>query len=216
MDVTTDIQAWGRYSSLRLFHNKLWVADTLGYKCGPVGIPIPEDGKYIIRPTYNPEGMGVGATVANLKKGDVHVGPLGYFWCEFFEGDQYSCDYTWNSQTKQWGQHSTYRGTKPETNLTRFELWKKVDKKIDPPSICLEFHEQGISTFNVEYIEEKAIEIHLRANPNPINYNEMIPIWSDTPVYFVDKLVKEGYIIITAYENANEFSNLARHGFLVK
>ena len=216
MAVTTDVQAWEHYPLLRLFHNKLWVADSLGYKCGPVGIPIPEDGKYIVRPTYNPEGMGAGAKVVECKKGDVHVGPLGHFWCEFFEGNQYTSDYVWNANIEVWIPTATYIGTKLESNLTRFESWKKVDKKIKPPAICSKFVEAGVFHINVEYIEDKAFEIHLRANPNPIRYNEMIPIWQDTPIMEVDKLYKEGYTYIEGFENANGFVPVGRLGFMVK
>lgn len=216
MAVTTDVQAWGTYPSLRLFHNKLWIADMLGYKCGPVGIPIPEDGKYIVRPTYNVEGMGAGARVGTFSKGDVHVGPLGHFWCEFFQGNQYSVDYDWDGQINEWVQGATYIGTKLESNLTRFESWKKVDRKSVPPSICSKFPEAGVYKINVEYIEDKAFEVHLRVNPNPIQYDEIIPIWSDTPKEMVDELIEKGYIMIPGFENANGFIDIARVGFMVK
>ena len=211
----TDQEAWEKYPTLHLFHNKLWVADKLGYKCGPVGIPIPEDGKYIVRPTYNVNGMGAGAKVGMFKKGDIHVGPLGYFWCEFFEGNQYSIDYIWNDNIGHWLPSACYVGTKLESNLTRFTSWKKENKKINAPAICSIIAYEGIRKINVEFIENKAVEIHLRQSPDP-GHKELIPIWQDTPIMEVDNLYKEGYTYVESYDNANGFITVARLGFMVK
>ena len=79
-----DPDCWEKYSHLRLYFNKLWLADELKYICGPCGVPVPKDGKYIIRPIYNLTGMGIGAEIKYLKKGENIIKP-GYFWSEFFE-----------------------------------------------------------------------------------------------------------------------------------
>lgn len=224
MVVTKDAQAWRDHPSLRLFHNKLWLADTLGYKCGPVGVPIPEDGKYIVRPTYNVVGMSAGAKVGYFKKDDLHVGPLGHFWCEFIEGNQYSVDYDWDSQTSQWVQGATYLGTKLESNLTRFESWKKANRKIDPPSICSMFPKAGVFKINAEFIEGSwMFEVHMRSarwrsksNPGPVDPDELIPIWSNTPKEVVEELQQKGYIMIDDFWDALGFIDIPRIGFMVK
>lgn len=209
----TDQEAWEEYPTLRSFFNKLWIADSLGYKCGPVGIPIPEDGKYVVRPTYNPNGMGASAKVFNFKKGDIHVGPLGHFWCEYFEGPQYSADFKWDNKSQSWIQGPTYTGVKPEENLSKFTVWKRVHKDLVAPSITRSL--SIVNHINVEYIGDKPIEVHLRVSPDP-QHEELVPIWEDTSKMDLDNLTKQGYVYIPSYDNANGFISVARIGFMVK
>jgi hypothetical protein len=209
----TDQEAWAQYPTLHSYFNKLWVSDMLGYKCGPVGIPIPEDGKYIVRPTYNLNGMSAGANVDYYYKGDLMIGSLGYFWCEFFEGNQYSCDFEWDNAKREWVQGATYLGTKEEKDLSKFTSWKRVSKKLVAPGLAsLITH---VKRINIEFIEDKPIEIHLRTSPDPM-YDELVPIWNDTPKTTVDKLHKDGYSYVESYDNANGFIQVARLGFMVK
>jgi hypothetical protein len=77
------------------------------------------------------------------------------------------------------------------------------------------FHELAdIEKINVEYIDNKIIEVHLRTSPDP-DYNELIPVWKgDEEV--VDKYTKLGYDYIISYDDAEGFLDLPRVGFLVK
>ena len=65
-----DCDSYVKYPKHRKWFNKLWLAEMLGYKCGPAGTDIPEDGVYVVRPIYNLGGMGAGAKVVELKKDD--------------------------------------------------------------------------------------------------------------------------------------------------
>ena len=65
-----DCDAYVKYPNHRKWFNKLWLSEMLGYKCGPAGTDIPEDGTYVVRPIYNLGGMGAGAKVVELKKDD--------------------------------------------------------------------------------------------------------------------------------------------------
>lgn len=209
----TDVEAWERYPMKRDFFNKLWFALKMGYVCGPVGIPIPKDGEYVVRPTYNVHGLGIGARVVELKKGDYVVGDIGHFWCEYFEGEQYTADFIWNGWS--WDQTHTFIGYKPKTNLTKFEGWVKTDKKLPIPKICIDY--LGAIDFNVEYIGDKPIEVHLRTNPDPVVYNEMIPVWGAPPT---NKDIAHfqflGYSFKESFDHAFGFLNEPRYGFWVK
>ena len=60
-DILDDYHAWQAYPHYRWIFNKLEVSLRLGYHAGPAGIPVQRTGYYIIRPVYNPYGMGIGA-----------------------------------------------------------------------------------------------------------------------------------------------------------
>lgn len=136
---TTDAEAYGRYPHHHNFFDKLWLAEYLGYRCGPAGYaPSNEDeipDEVIVRPVYNLSGMGIGSYPLNLliasseqylrtpigesefnsasktatKKQMLETLPAGTFWCEKFEGDQLSTTYEWDYQLGQWRPVSTYK-----------------------------------------------------------------------------------------------------------
>ena len=89
-------ELWEKFPQHHLWWNKLYVAEKFGYQCGPGATPIPESKQYVIRPIYNLAGMGIGAEVKFLEKGDRSSVPPGYFWCEYFKGTHYSASYIWN------------------------------------------------------------------------------------------------------------------------
>ena len=61
IDVIDDYHAWEAYPQYRWVFNKLELSLRLGYHAGPAGIPVKHTGWYIVRPIYNPYGMGIGA-----------------------------------------------------------------------------------------------------------------------------------------------------------
>ncbi|KKK60709.1 hypothetical protein LCGC14_3021640 [marine sediment metagenome] len=77
----------------RWIMNKLHVAETMGYNCGPSGT-FPKHGTYCLRPTHNPRGMYNGSfyKVNYVGEGDDLIKP-GYFWCEWFEGESTWSEY---------------------------------------------------------------------------------------------------------------------------
>jgi hypothetical protein len=72
----------------RWIMNKLSLAESLGYSCGPTGMIVP-DGDYCVRPIMNMYGQGAGGffqvTVAPGVPRNFQNLP-GYFWCEWFPG----------------------------------------------------------------------------------------------------------------------------------
>lgn len=204
-----DIQAYQEYPSLRHWYNKLWLSEKLGYRCGPASIPPKESGWYIVRPIMNLSGMGVGAKKVWIDKGDHTKVPPGHFWCEWFDGNQYSVTYGWRGY---WHPESCWQGIKEEDNLSRFERWVKTDFYPELSKVYNELHLVG--KINIEFIEDKTIEVHLRTSPDP-EYNELIPVWKDQE-QIVDKYTKLGYDYITSYDDAEGFLDIPRVGFLVK
>jgi hypothetical protein len=165
--------------------DKLILSRTLGYICGPSGMDVPKPGWYIVRPCVNIRGLGLGAEKKWLDR-DTHHLPIGSFWCEWFEGRQYSVTYRWDEWS--WIPVSCWEGIKDDENLSKFHKWIRTDHY---PPLGILFHElSDLEMINVEYIEDKPIEVHLRTSPNP-DYNELIPVWKGQEK-MVDKHIDMG------------------------
>ena len=184
-EVIEDYQVWKAYPQYRWIMDKLGVSLRLGYHAGPAGIPVERTGWYIVRPVYNPYGMGIGASKKwfdSEKDYDdlachLHV-PPGYFWCEWFDGSHYSIDYKrvnnrWHAINASQGFHSS------ENNLTKFNCWRIIE----PPMIELPdwIHDIDVKELNIEFKDVKITEIHLRSgNDIALESNigdEYYPIW---------------------------------------
>lgn len=187
--VEEDFQAWEYFPQHRWIFNKLELALRLKYNAGPTGVPIKQKGKYIIRPTYNLYGMGIGAKVINLNpevdREDMialKYVPPGYFWCEYFNGKHFSIDF--KRVDNKWVPFCAIIGThRSEENLVKFNSWKKVPIPTwfnIPKFINLEITEPQY--INTESKDNKIFEVHLRSgNDNFWNYpigTIMYPVWS--------------------------------------
>jgi hypothetical protein len=182
-----DAECWIKYPHLRNYFNKLWFSDQLDYNCGPCGVPVPQDGKYVIRPIYNLSGMGRGAKIVYLKKNQTIIKP-GYFWCEYFEGPQYSIDYKFDQY--YFKPILAVEGIRDPDKLYKFLSWKKTNKEIylqHPIFFRIKYAEY----INVEFIGEKPIEIHFRRNPDFLNhdYNEIKVVWASDNIDISSELI---------------------------
>jgi hypothetical protein len=205
-----DYEAYIRYPNHRKWFNKLWLSEKLNYHCGPAGIAPDKSKNYIVRPIMNLSGMSLNATKLFIDADDLSKVPPGYFWCEFFEGRQYSVSYQYING--EWVPFSSYEGLRDEENLYKFRKWVKTDWSIKLPEFINEL--KDISIINVELIENQIIEIHLRDTPDPL-YNELIPIW-ESDKNTVDKYKNLGYNYIDNYDNADGFLKNPRIGFMIK
>ncbi len=207
-----DHHAYRMFPDRRKWFNKLWLAEDLGYECGPSGIAPSKSGYYIVRPIMNLSGMSVGAKKKYIEAGDLSQTPPGYFWCEWFGGPQYSVTYEW---TGVWKQVSCYLGERDENNLYRFRRWTRIDDiEFEPEPLFDEIGGSNVSTLNIEFIGGRIIEVHLRDTPDP-KYEELIPIWKDSKI-LVDKYEKLGYTYIESHDDADGFLDIPRIGFMIK
>ena len=213
--------AYIKYPHHRKWFNKLYVAETFGYKCGPAGVDIPEDGTYVVRPIYNLSGMGVGAYVTELKAGDSRSVPAGYFWCEYLQGKHYSANYKWeydrDMKTGQWLDpwkgSSCWEGINMPINLTKFIEWKRSDYIPHVPDELNSLRD--VSIINVEFIGNNVIEVHLRESPDP-QYDHIIPVWTSDLGIKKQHMEDNGYEFISYYDDADGQLEDPRIGFLVK
>lgn len=156
---------------------------------------------YIVRPIYNLSGMGVGAKRMWIDAGDERAVQPGYFWCEWFDGPQYSVVYEWQDG---WTAKSSWQGFNSKDDLSRFTKWIRSSYYPEPPAQMNELRDVGL--INIEWISDKPIEVHLRPSPDPQEGNEIIPVWADSPeTEFVPD-----------FEDADGHLKVPRLGFIVK
>jgi hypothetical protein len=161
--------------------NDMWVLDKLilskklGYRCGPVGINVPKPDYYIVRPCVNALGLGLGTEKLWLEDTTDHL-PLGFFWCEFFEGRHLSVDFLHGKQTL------TVEGHKAETTFTQWNEWIVVDDIVPLPSILADLANKYVC-INCEFINGKLIEAHLRPNVDfESGETHFIPVWEGNDI----------------------------------
>jgi len=206
-----DYQAYGLYPQHRKWFNKLWFSESMGYECGPCGVPPSLSNYYIVRPIMNLSGMSVGARKEFIEAGNMAKVEPGYFWCKWFEGNQYSV--TFEKVGNKWLQTSCWKGDRNTDELYKFKKWTRYDHKIFKlPEIFDELSDLDI--INVEFIDDRPIEVHLRSSSDP-DCNEFIPIWENEQ-YLVDKYEVMGYSYIKNYDSADGFLKTPRLGFMVK
>jgi hypothetical protein len=149
--------------------DKLILSRKLGYFCGPTGIDVPNPGWYIVRPCVNAMGLGLGAERIWLDEPTMHL-PLGYFWCEWFEGRHLSVDYHYGLPKL------CVEGFKNKDTFTQWDRWIKTNDFLHFPKVLDEFI--GTPWINCEFIDGKLIEVHFRRNEDfEGNIEEFIPVW---------------------------------------
>lgn len=154
-------------------YNKLQLSRSLGYTCGPSGTTVPKPGFYIVRPCINFLGMSRQSRIEWIEDSTECHHP-SEFWCEIFEGDHISVDF------KNKDVELTVQGFRnPTSPLYKWEKWKKINKKIEFPSI-LDDLVGNYEYINCEFIGNKLIEVQFRQNPDFRYGNSIaIPVWND-------------------------------------
>lgn len=150
--------------------DKLILSKKMYYNCGPVGLDVNNPGWYIVRPCVNMLGLGLGAQKVWIEKETTHM-PIGYFWCEWFEGRHLSIDYHRGKQVL------AVEGHKPDTTFTKWDHWVKVSDRINLPGILNQYIAK-YEWINCEYIGGKLIEVHFRHNQDfEGGITHFIPVW---------------------------------------
>jgi hypothetical protein len=159
-------------------YDKLILARKLGYSAAPAGIAVPKEGWYIVRPITNIRMMSRGATKQWLTPKDTDLVPDGYFWSEWFQGRHTSVDFHYGIQ------ELAVEGFRDDPNrLDRFSRWERIEEHYRFPLVLGELW-RLTPWVNVEYIDGKIIEVHLRWNDDFSNHNSDViyPVWRDDPI----------------------------------
>jgi hypothetical protein len=159
--------------------------------------------------------MGVGACRQFITIGDLSKVPPGYFWCEIFQGDNVTVDYEW--QNNNLTPVFAARGSRTSNKLYRFSGWHRIES----PDIKLPDWTSSLNDvprLNIEYIDNKIIEIHLRRGDGnfPPGATDIIPIWSDMSQDELEPYIRRGYNIISNYDDSDGNMTVHRIGFLYR
>jgi len=192
----TDIEAYKLYPQSREWYNKLHVATRLGYLVGVH--PVPAAGNYIVRPITNLHGCGIGARVQFLNNNTAI--PDNHFWSEIFIGNHITIDYS--RVNNEWLQGNTFQGFNSLDDLVHFTHWSRTAHMFILPKI---FNNITSDHINIEIIGNKIIEVHLRLNTDPVQWDEFVPIWDQ------NQQCPNNYIRIADIEQ-----HVDRLGFFVK
>ncbi len=171
--ILTEDQVWKNLDPDDMWiYDKLILSKKLGYQCGPVGIDVYSPGWYIVRPVINLFGLGYGAEKVWIDKDSDDL-PIGYFWCEWFEGRHLSVDYSFGKQIL------CVEGFKEPDELMFWESWEKTEDIVPLPEILKPLAEKQ-EILNCEYIGGNLIECQLRNNPDfQYDNSVFIPVWEN-------------------------------------
>jgi len=178
MEYIDDKDVWRHCPTEYLWvYDKLILARKNGYLAGPAGIAVPKEGWYIVRPITNIRMMSRGASKQWLTPADTDKIPDGYFWSECFNGRHTSVDFHYGIQTL------SVEGFRNSDRLDRFSRWQKISDKYRFPEVLGELW-RLTPWINIEYVDDKIIEVHLRWNDDFSNHNSDViyPVWKDDPL----------------------------------
>ena len=184
----TDEDAWLAYPEARSFYDRLWLAQQLGYLCGPAGTNPPCSGWFFVKPVRNLLGLGIGAARHWYPKGTDFGVPPGSFWSQCFEGEHLSIDYRWNRRRGRWTPLRSVGGI--FSGITPL-CWIMQPRRRSLPQLPRLFDRIadtcGSSRINVEFIGGRVIECHLRSGlgdwrGSPATATRAVPIWKGMPV----------------------------------
>lgn len=174
VDTSDEYEVWKYIDADDLWAlDKLILARKSGHICGPVGMPVPAPGTYIVRPCVNAMGLGLGTTRTFIQDSTEHL-PPGYFWCEEFDGPHVSIDYHWGEAVL------CVQGFKPHEEFIRWVRWSKNDTHLRELPENLKSFVYKYEWINCEYIGERLIEVHFRRNPDfDFGNIDFIPVWGN-------------------------------------
>lgn len=169
-----DISAWIKFNEHNFIYNKLRLSDIQNINCAPIPC-IPEKFPIIVKPIINLYGMSKGTLIINnleeyfecLSKDNV----TGYFWQSFLEGKQNNIDIIMKDgkivkyyplESKP-GPEGTF---KYHSYSKDFILSTKIIKLIE------DILDDYTGFLNIEVIDDKIIECHLRLNGDSFIYGE--------------------------------------------
>jgi len=206
-----DWDTWQSSNSTRWVLNKLELSIKLGYHCGPAMKPVDKTGDYIVRPIMNLSGMGIYTRKQFLEKDRITKMEPGYFWCEYFNGPQYSIDFKWNGSN--YVPIFSSQGFIDEGEFVHFNYWKRIPfPDVELPEWISELKQHEV--INVEFIGKKIIEIHLRPSDDfPLGASEIYPIWESTSKEKILEYQESGFAWHKDFTNADGFIQNPRLGF---
>jgi len=156
-----DVEAWVKYPKHRWIYNKLELALALGIAAAPMGVP-PTSYPVMVKPIINLHGMG--AMAEQVDDAARHERALeqgaGRFWMTLFEGPHISLDIVLHQGRVMW--YCAWQGYPTRPWSGAFDYWETRPDYVLPRLGLLDHLHDFTGVVNVELIDNKPIEAHLR------------------------------------------------------
>lgn len=200
---TEDGDAWRWNPKHRWVYNKMTVAESQGFDCGPHGLD-PPSFPVFSKPVFNMRGMGIGSRpIRTLKEYKAAQKP-GHFWGPLLKGEHISTDVAVVDGQARWWRH-TY-GEPLDGGM--FDHWVVLAE--DKPEIeeyCGDWLRRNLAGYtgmaNFETIGARIIEAHLRfADQWPDLYGgrpwveALVGLYRDGEWKFDDVDRRKGYSVV--------------------
>ncbi len=200
---TEDGDAWRWFPKHRWVYNKLSVAESQGFDCGPHGIT-PQRFPVFSKPIFNMRGMGTGSRRLRTEREYAAFQRPGHIWMPILEGEHISTDVAVVAGRPKWWRHTF--GAPLEGGM--FDYWVVLaERRPEIEDYCGEWLGQNLADYtgmvNFETIGARIIEAHLRfADQWPDLYGgkpwveALIRLYADGVWEFDDANRRDGYSVV--------------------
>ena len=209
-----DSDAYQMFSKYNIVYNKLEIAKTQGLDCNPFPIE-PKRFPIISKPIINLMGMGLKAKKVKNKKEFSIESFSGNFWCEFINGDHHAWDLIVRNGEIIY--HTCFFGKKSR-HLGLFNYWQQIEKDLFPniKMIIKKYFSDFTGHVNMETLDDKVIEVHLRMGDIDLTDKEIIKLallnmmnLDDDTIFRQLKIIKSKKIkfiyLVPVWEKMDEF-----------
>ena len=202
----TDFDAWYKYNKYHKIYNKLFIAESQDIESGPMGI-LPKKYPVIFKPIINLFGMSRGFSIIRNKEEYFEKLQDGLFWMEYLDGEQYNLDLILlNGEIKYY----TCLKSKPYTEGT-FEYHESLPNYTINNVIkdwIIKYFNKYTGCLNLEFINNKIIEAHLRLNGDYYLYDidftkELDNLYNNNKWNYYKKINKKYIIPVFCLEKIN-------------
>ncbi len=200
---TEDGDAWQWYPQHKWVYNKLSVAESQGFICGPHGLE-PPGFPVFSKPIFNMRGMGVGSRVLKTPRDyKANLRP-GHIWMPMLSGEHISSDAAVVQGEIRWWRHAF--GAPLEGGM--FDYWTVLaEHRPEIENYCAEWVAKHLADYtgmiNLETIGGRIIEVHLRfADQWPDLYGgrpwgeALVGLYRDGDWRFDDSGRRDGYSVV--------------------
>ncbi|WP_212751881.1 hypothetical protein [Roseovarius arcticus] len=159
---TEDGDAWQWFPQHRWVYNKLRIAETQGFACGPHGIE-PPSFPVFSKPIFNLRGMGTGSRPLRTLREYKSAQRPGHVWMPMFTGEHVSTDVAVVAGRARWWRHTVGEPIKDGM----FDHWlvlaeQRPDIEAYGGNWIATHLPDYTGMLNIETIDAKIIEVHLR------------------------------------------------------
>ena len=197
-----DIDAWSLYDEYNFVYNKMFICQYQNISCAPVPIT-PKKFPVVVKPIINLYGMGIYSMKINDISEYNKLWNNTSFWMEYFEGPVQSWDIVIRNGMIIY--HTYWNGCNDINHMGKFDYWEwksehnmNNNNNVITLNLIMKFVTDNLKKFtgtlNVETINNKIIEVHLRMGdidqlPYDIVYASVANTVKSHPKY--DKCIKK-------------------------